>query len=98
MLFPLQDKDIWNMYKKAQASFWTTEEIDLAHDVNQWHNVLSANERSFISHVLAFFAASDGIVNENLGSGLSLLLVELFPPFLVCLTHSSHSYSHAFHG
>ena len=53
------------MYKKAEASFWTAEEIDLAQDANDWQK-LSANERHFISHVLAFFAASDGIVNENL--------------------------------
>jgi ribonucleoside-diphosphate reductase beta chain len=54
------------MYKKAEASFWTAEEIDLAADVPQWEK-LTDNERHFISHVLAFFAASDGIVNENLG-------------------------------
>ena len=53
------------MYKKAEASFWTSEEIDLASDWNDWQK-LSDSERHFISHVLAFFAASDGIVNENL--------------------------------
>jgi len=53
------------MYKKAEASFWTAEEIDLEHDKRDWHK-LSADERMFVSHVLAFFAASDGIVNENL--------------------------------
>ena len=53
------------MYKKAEASFWTAEEIDLASDLQDWQN-LSSNERHFVSHVLAFFAASDGIVNENL--------------------------------
>ncbi len=53
------------MYKKAEASFWTAEEIDLASDLQDWSN-LTNNERHFISHVLAFFAASDGIVNENL--------------------------------
>ena len=56
---------IWTFYKKAQASFWTAEEIDLSHDLWDWDR-LSAGERHFISHVLAFFAASDGIVNENL--------------------------------
>jgi ribonucleoside-diphosphate reductase beta chain len=53
------------MYKQAEASFWTAEELDLAHDHKDWES-LSDNERHFISHVLAFFAASDGIVNENL--------------------------------
>lgn len=65
VLFPIQYNDIWEMYKKAEASFWTAEEIDLAHDHKDWEK-LSSNERHFISHVLAFFAASDGIVNENL--------------------------------
>lgn len=54
------------MYKKAEASFWTAEEIDLSKDAHDWQNRLNDNERHFISHVLAFFAASDGIVNENL--------------------------------
>ena len=54
------------MYKKAEASFWTAEEIDLGHDLSDWNERLNHHERSFISHVLAFFAASDGIVNENL--------------------------------
>ena len=57
---------IWQMYKRAQASFWTVEEIDLSHDLWDWHDKLTANERHFLSYVLAFFAASDGIVNENL--------------------------------
>lgn len=60
------NKQIWQMYKAAQASFWTAEEIDLGSDINDWNNRLNDNERYFISHVLAFFAASDGIVNENL--------------------------------
>lgn len=62
-VFPPQ---IWQMYKKAEASFWTAEEIDLSKDLHDWDNKLNDNERHFISHVLAFFAASDGIVNENL--------------------------------
>ena len=53
------------MYKKAEASFWTAEELDLAHDHKDWA-YMTANERHFVTHVLAFFAASDGIVNENL--------------------------------
>jgi ribonucleoside-diphosphate reductase beta chain len=66
VLFPIQHANIWHMYKQAEASFWTAEEIDLAQDHNDWLN-LNDGERHFISHVLAFFAASDGIVNENLG-------------------------------
>lgn len=66
VLFPIKHKDIWEMYKKAEASFWTAEEIDLASDTTDWNNKLNDNERHFIKHVLAFFAASDGIVNENL--------------------------------
>ncbi len=65
VLFPLQYRPIWNMYKKAEASFWTVEEVDLVSDRRDWER-LSADERHFVSHVLAFFAASDGIVNENL--------------------------------
>jgi len=65
VLFPIQHNDIWEFYKKAEASFWTAEEIDLSQDLKDWEN-LNDGERHFISHVLAFFAASDGIVNENL--------------------------------
>ena len=57
---------VWQMYKKAEASFWTAEEIDLSKDIHDWNKRLNDDERFFISHVLAFFAASDGIVNENL--------------------------------
>jgi len=65
VLFPIQHDDIWEFYKKAEASFWTAEEIDLSQDLKDWAN-LNDGERHFISHVLAFFAASDGIVNENI--------------------------------
>ncbi|MFT5640008.1 MAG: ribonucleoside-diphosphate reductase beta chain [Cyclobacteriaceae bacterium] len=65
VLFPITHNDIWQYYKKAEASFWTAEEIDLSQDFKDWAN-LSDGERHFIKHVLAFFAASDGIVNENL--------------------------------
>ena len=65
VLFPIQYHDIWEMYKESEASFWTAEEIDLQQDIVDWKN-LNDGERHFISHVLAFFAASDGIVNENL--------------------------------
>jgi ribonucleoside-diphosphate reductase beta chain len=66
VLFPIKHKEIWDMYKKAEASFWTAEEIDLAPDMSDWQNKLSDDERFFVKNVLAFFAASDGIVNENL--------------------------------
>ncbi|KAG9230070.1 putative ribonucleoside-diphosphate reductase small chain [Amylocarpus encephaloides] len=66
VLFPIRYHEIWQMYKKAEASFWTAEEIDLSKDLHDWNNRLNDDERYFISHVLAFFAASDGIVNENL--------------------------------
>ena len=65
VIFPVQHPAVWNMYKKAVASFWTVEEVDLGADMADWQN-LREEERHFISHVLAFFAASDGIVNENL--------------------------------
>lgn len=66
VLFPIQHKDIWEMHKKAEASFWTTAEVDLGQDMTDWSG-LRSGEKHFIKHVLAFFAASDGIVNENLG-------------------------------
>nr|XP_033790981.1 ribonucleoside-diphosphate reductase subunit M2 B isoform X3 [Geotrypetes seraphini] len=65
VIFPIQYPDMWRMYKKAQASFWTAEEVDLSKDDVHWCQ-LKAEEKYFISHILAFFAASDGIVNENL--------------------------------
>jgi ribonucleoside-diphosphate reductase beta chain len=66
VIFPIKHHDIWEWYKKMEASFWTAEEIDLHQDLNDWNNKLSEDERYFIKHILAFFAASDGIVNENL--------------------------------
>ena len=65
VLFPIEHHKVWDMYKKAEASFWTAEELDLAHDLKDWVK-LTDDERFFIKQVLAFFAASDGIVNENL--------------------------------
>ncbi|XP_011406825.2 PREDICTED: ribonucleoside-diphosphate reductase subunit M2 B-like [Amphimedon queenslandica] len=65
VLFPIQHTEIWQFYKKAVASFWTVEEVDLSKDLQDWEK-LKEEERYFIKHVLAFFAASDGIVNENL--------------------------------
>ena len=66
VIFPIKHNDIWEYYKKSEASFWTAEEIDLSNDMSDWNNKLNDNERHFVKHVLAFFAASDGIVNENL--------------------------------
>lgn len=66
VIFPIQHSDIWDWYKKQEASFWTAEEIDLHQDVVDWKNKLNDDERYFLKHILAFFAASDGIVNENL--------------------------------
>ncbi|MCP4521730.1 MAG: ribonucleoside-diphosphate reductase [Cytophagales bacterium] len=65
VIFPIKHDDIWEFYKKAEASFWTAEEIDLSQDLKDWET-LNPGEKHFISHILAFFAASDGIVNENL--------------------------------
>ncbi len=70
VLFPIQHDDVWAMYKKAEASFWTPEEVDLSKDTKDWL-ALTEKERHFVSHVLAFFAASDGIVNENLAMNFS---------------------------
>ncbi|CAM1344027.1 ribonucleotide-diphosphate reductase subunit beta [Tenacibaculum amylolyticum] len=66
VIFPIQHDDLWEWYKKQQACFWTAEEIDLHQDLDDWNNKLTDDERYFIKHILAFFAASDGIVNENL--------------------------------
>lgn len=79
VIFPIQYHDIWQMYKKAEASFWTAEEVDLSKDFDHWEK-LKPEEKHFISHVLAFFAASDGIVNENLVNiWLQFLLLILQP-------------------
>ena len=68
VIFPIKHADIWDFYKNAEASFWTAEELDLSQDTKDWE-AMNDGERHFISHVLAFFAASDGIVNENLAVG-----------------------------
>jgi len=65
-LFPIKYQKIWEFYKKAEASFWTVEEVDLSKDANDWETKFNDDERFFVGRVLAFFAASDGIVNENL--------------------------------
>ncbi len=66
VMFPIQDQDIWEMYKKAEDCFWRAQEVDLSKDLSHWLS-LSNDEKYFISMILAFFAASDGIVLENLG-------------------------------
>merc|ERR1712149_82245 len=70
VMFPIQYPQIWEMYKKHEASFWTAEEIDLSQDTKDWDK-LTDSEQHFVKHVLAFFAASDGIVNENLAAQFS---------------------------
>eukprot|EP00397_Hematodinium_sp_SG-2012_P018384 GEMP01018830.1.p1 GENE.GEMP01018830.1~~GEMP01018830.1.p1 ORF type:complete len:491 (+),score=129.29 GEMP01018830.1:54-1526(+) len=70
VMFPIMHADIWELYKKHEASFWTAEEIDLSQDMGDWES-LTHNEQHFIKHILAFFAASDGIVLENLSSRFS---------------------------
>ena len=65
VIFPIKHEPFWNMYKKAQANFWTAEELDLTKDISDYNN-LSNDEKHFLNSILAFFAASDGIVNENL--------------------------------
>ncbi len=65
VIFPIQHDSFWKMYKRAEANFWTTEELDLSKDLTDWEK-LNDREQHFIKHILAFFAASDGIVNENL--------------------------------
>lgn len=70
VLFPIQHDDVWKFYKQAEASFWTAEELDLTQDLTDWTK-LTDNEKFFVTNVLAFFAASDGIVNENLAMNFS---------------------------
>jgi ribonucleoside-diphosphate reductase beta chain len=66
VIFPIQHDELWSQYKNQMACIWTAEEIDLSSDLDHWRNKLNEYEKHFIKHVLAFFAASDGIVNENL--------------------------------
>lgn len=66
VIFPIKHQSIWEYYKIHEAAFWRIEEVDLSEDINDWDNKLNDNERYFIKNILAFFAASDGIVNENL--------------------------------
>jgi len=70
VMFPIQDEDIWDMYKKQEAVFWRVEEIDFSNDIKDWREKLTDDERHFIKMILAFFACSDGVVNENIAEGL----------------------------
>ena len=65
VIFPIEHNDIWDFYEKHQSAFWTAEEVDLSNDIRDWEN-LTDNEKYFVKNILSFFAASDGIVNENL--------------------------------
>lgn len=70
-IFPIENRDLWDMYKKQMAVFWIPEEVDLTRDIKDWEEKLNDNERYFVKHVLAFFANSDGIVMENLMKNFS---------------------------
>lgn len=80
LLFPIKYPEVWEMYKKHEASFWTVEEVDISKDATHWES-LNDNERYFIKHVLAFFAASDGIVNENIATNF---ISEVYIPEARC--------------
>lgn len=69
-VFPIEHENLWALYKKAQMSNWTAEEVDVASDMEDWKN-LSDNERHFVKHILAFFAGSDGIVFENINNNFA---------------------------
>ena len=97
VLFPIKHEDIFDAYKKQVACFWTPEEIDLAKDLNDWNN-LNVNEKHFISHILAFFAGSDGIVLENLvtrfSSEITIPEVSCFYGFQIAMENiHSETYS-----
>lgn len=66
VLYPIKYNEIWKMYKTAVSAFWQVEEIDFSKDIDDWQNKLNDNERTFIEHILSFFAASDGLVDENI--------------------------------
>jgi ribonucleotide reductase beta subunit family protein with ferritin-like domain len=82
VLFPIKYHDIWKFYKRALASIWTCEEVDLANDMKDWLR-LTPDEQYFIKHVLAFFAASDGIVGENLVRKTIYIEILVFYIFLI---------------
>ncbi len=94
VLFPIEHDDIWKFYKQSEASFWTAEEIDLQQDILDWENKLTTDEKHFIKHVLAFFAASDGIVNENLAENFISEVQYTEAKFFLWL--SDHDGEHSF--
>lgn len=98
VLFPIQHDDIWEYYKRAVANFWVPEEVNFVDDLKNWQDRLNDDERYFIKHVLAFFAASDGIVNENLAedflSQVQYTEAKFFYGFQVAVENiHSHTYS-----
>ena len=94
-MFPIVYQDIWKMYKKAEASFWTAEEVDLSKDLIHWEK-LKPEEKHFISHVLAFFAASDGIVNENLVTTGFIMMFSIESPVMFNLGKSCTTLLHCY--
>ena len=98
VLFPIEHEDIWGYYKRAVANFWVPEEITLTEDLSDWREKLTDNEKYFIKNILAFFAASDGIVNENLAedflSEVQYTEAKFFYGFQVAMENiHSHTYS-----
>lgn len=96
-MFPITKPDVWALYKKAQSTYWMAEEIDLTQDLVDWEK-LTPNEQKFIKHVLAFFAASDGIVNENLAENfhreiLCALIRAFYGYQIMCENIHSETYS-----
>ena len=98
VIFPIKYDEIWRMYKKAEANFWTAEELDLSKDLNDFQIKMNEDERYFVENVLAFFAASDGIVNENLDerfcNEVQLLEAKFFYGFQIAVENiHSETYS-----
>ena len=97
VIYPIKHQEVWDMYKKAVACFWTAEEIDLSRDYNDWKS-LKEDEKFFIKNILAFFAGSDGIVNENLAvrfmNEINIQEVQCFYGFQIAMENiHSETYS-----
>ena len=97
VMFPIKYQDVWEMYQKSVDSFWRPEEIDLTKDLNHWET-LSDDERHFVSMILSFFAASDGIVLENLAirfmNDVQISEARAFYGFQIAMENiHSHTYS-----
>ncbi len=98
VIFPIKEDEIWKKYKQAEANFWTTEELDLSKDLKDFNDKLNDKEKYFVENVLAFFAASDGIVNENLVerfcSEVKILEAKFFYGFQIAMENiHSETYS-----